>query len=80
MESRTLRVLLTGNAYVFLAVCAAFLVQRVGGGPYPDGVDSWLAHNEWLLWTSMAIAAGSAVTVPLLSVDADRAPRPDGDG
>jgi hypothetical protein len=77
MDTKPLRVLLTANLAVFLLVCVVFLVHLVGvgvspGGLFPDGVALWLEDNRWLMWTSAALAAGSALALSVLGPGADR--------
>ncbi|GAA1989208.1 hypothetical protein [Amycolatopsis minnesotensis] len=66
MDTRPLRVLLAVNMAVFLLVCVAFLLQHLG--VYPDDVESWFEHNQWLMWTAAALTLASAGTIPLLSL------------
>ncbi|WP_020667674.1 hypothetical protein [Amycolatopsis nigrescens] len=61
MHTRTLRVVLTVNLAVFLLVCVAFLLHHLGVGLYPDGMDSWLESNQWLMWTAAALTVASAL-------------------
>ncbi|MBK1789393.1 hypothetical protein [Prauserella cavernicola] len=76
MDTRPLRILLTANMVVFLLICVTFLIHYLGVGVFPDGMESWLESNRWLMWTAAALAAASAATVPLLSL----LPRPQPSG
>ncbi|MET8046539.1 hypothetical protein ABZU75_02985 [Streptosporangium sp. NPDC005286] len=57
-------------------VCAAFFLHYLGVGLLPDGGESWLENNQWLMWTAavltVASAVASAVAVPLFSLTARR--------
>ncbi|ASR34509.1 hypothetical protein BAY61_05340 [Prauserella marina] len=66
MDVRPLRILLVANMITFLVVCVAFLVHVLGAGVYPDGVESWMDDNQWLMWTAAGVAVASALAVALL--------------
>ncbi|MEU3271405.1 hypothetical protein ABZ639_11195 [Saccharomonospora sp. NPDC006951] len=66
MDIRPLRILLVANMITFLVVCAAFLLHVLGAGVYPDGVESWMAGNQWLMWTAAGVAVASALAVVFL--------------
>lgn len=68
MDTRALRLLLMADLAVFLLVCVAFLLHRLGAGLFPDALESWLEDNGWLMWTAAGIAVVSALTIPLLSL------------
>ncbi|GAA2405350.1 hypothetical protein GCM10010191_11470 [Actinomadura vinacea] len=72
MDTRPLRILLMANMAVFLLVCVAFLLHYLDLGLFPDGMQSWLDDNQWLMWTGVALTVGSALAIPLLSLKAQR--------
>ncbi|MFC7585065.1 hypothetical protein ACFQYP_16000 [Nonomuraea antimicrobica] len=67
MDTRTPRILLTANTAVLLLVCVAFLLHHLDAGLLPDGMESWMARNQWLMWTAAVITVASAPAIPLLS-------------
>ncbi|MFV2173092.1 hypothetical protein ACFHW2_24585 [Actinomadura sp. LOL_016] len=72
MDIRPLRTLPAANMTVFLLVCVAFLVHRLGAGLFPDGMGSWFEDNRWVMWAAMVLTGTSALAIPLLSLKTHR--------
>jgi preprotein translocase subunit SecG len=72
LNTRPLRVLLTGALTGFFLVCLVFLGYRLNL-PYPGAVTDWLAGNDWLMWTATAGTLFCAlVLAPLVLVSRTR--------
>ncbi|MCT2592893.1 hypothetical protein LHJ74_23760 [Streptomyces sp. N2-109] len=68
MDTRPLRTLMMANMAVCLLACAAFFLHYLGVGLYPDGMELWFQHNQWLVWTAAALTVVSALVIPVLSL------------